>query len=125
MSTSFILENLETFISNKFTIWPITSLEFRKDKHTFVTNLKSSSSWNLLEKWSCLHIIIWNKIVVKIKRQVLFRNLILHNHSIWNSFDNSSSNFLEKFDIFSFIVASIPVMLFAILTRFYNKINFV
>ena len=125
MSTSFILENLETFISNKFTIWPISSLELRKNKHTFETNFDCSSSWNLLEKRSGLRILIWNQIIVKIEMQVLFRNLILHNHSIWNSFDYSSGNFLEKFDIFSFIVASIPVMLFAILTRFYNKINFV
>jgi len=122
---SLAVEDMHTFVSNEFAIWPVASLELREDKHAFIADFKSTCSWNLLEKWRIIYIIIWDKIVVKIEWQVFSWDLIFHHHSIWDSFDNCCGYFLEEFDIFGFIMASIPMMLFAILTRLDNKISVV
>jgi hypothetical protein len=123
-SVVVILHNKHAFVRNKLTIWPISSLELGENKHALVADLKSSNSWNLLEVWSLL-IIVWHEIVVEVKRQILLWNLIFHDHGIWNSIDDCSSNLLEEFDVLSLVMAGVPSVVFAVLASFNYKDNVV
>jgi|TARA_B110000285_G_C15124223_1_gene619138 hypothetical protein len=118
------LHNKHAFVRNKLTIWPISSLEFGENQHALVADLKTSSSWNLLEVWSLL-IIVGDEIVVEVKRKILLWNLIFHDHGIWNSIDDCSSNLLEEFDVLSLVMAGVPTVVFAVLASFNYKDNVV
>lgn len=78
----------------------------------------------MLEVWG-LSILIWHEVVVKVERKVLLRDLVFHDHSIWNSIDDACSKLLEKFEVLGLIMAGVPAMLFAVLTELDNKDNVV
>jgi len=77
-----------------------------------------------LEVWSHL-IIVWDKIVVDVIRKILLWNLVFHDHSIWNSIDDCSSNLLEELDVLSLVMAGVPSVLFAVLASLNYKDNIV
>jgi hypothetical protein len=118
------LHDKHAFVRNKITIWPISSLELGENEHALVADLKSSNSRNLLEVWSLI-IIVWDEIVVEVKRKILLRNLIFHDHSIWNSIDDCCSNLLEEFDILCLVMAGVPCVVFAVLASFNYEDNVV
>jgi len=61
----------------------------------------------LLEVWAGF-IIILDQVVIEIKVEIVLRNLVLHNHCIWNALNDSSSLFLEEFRVFCLIESGVP-----------------
>ena len=119
-----VLDDIGTFFRNELAVGPVASLELGEDEHAFVTHLKGTSSWNLLEVRGIL-IFVWNQVVVQVKRKILLGDLVFHDHRIGNSIDDACSNLLEKFEVLGLVMAGVPAMLFAVLTELDNKDNVV
>jgi hypothetical protein len=60
---SFVLNYWVALVCNEISIGPVTSSKLREDKHTFVTDFKGSSSWNLLEIRATFIIILYQVVV--------------------------------------------------------------
>ena len=124
LSLHLILDDIGTFFRNELAVGPVASLELREDQHAFVTHLKGTGSWNLLEVRGIL-IFVWNQVVVQVKWKILLGNLVFHDHCIWNSINDACSNLFEKFEVLGLVMAGVPAMLFAVLTELDNKHNVV
>jgi hypothetical protein len=119
-SLALILNDHHAFISNELTIWPVAALELGEDAHAFVAHLESASPWNLLEERG-VRVLVGHQVVVDIEWKILLRDLILHDHGVGDSINDASSNFLEKLKVLGLVMAGVPAVLFAVLTKLDNK----
>ena len=119
-SLHLILNNHHALIRDEFAVWPVASLELGENEHALVAHLEGAGSGDLLEVWG-ISFLVWHKIIVQVERKILLRDLIFHDHCIWDSIDDARGNFLEIFQVFSLIMAGVPAMLFAVLTKLDNK----
>lgn len=108
------LEDSSALVSNKLAVRPVATLHLGEDAHALVAHFKCSDSGNLLEVRASF-ILVLDQVVVEIKVEVRFRNLVLHHNGVWNSFDDGSSLSLEELNVFSFVVPRAPGVFFAIL----------
>lgn len=115
-----ILNSQIALFGNQLAVGPITSLELWEYEHSFIRDFERSSPWNLLKVWRIL-VIIWDEIVVNVKRKILFWDLIFHDHSVWNLLDDARSNLLEKFLVLWLVVTSVPVVILAVLAGLYYE----
>ena len=115
-----ILNSQIALFSNQLAVGPITSLELWEYEHSFIRDFERSSPWNLLKVWR-IFVIIWDEIVVNVKRKILLWDLIFHDHSVWNLLDDARSNLLEKFLVLWLVVTSVPVVILAVLAGLYYE----
>jgi hypothetical protein len=123
-SLHLILNHHQAFVRNEFAVGPVASLELGENEHALVAHLEGAGSGHLLEVWG-VSFLVWHEIIVEVERKILLRDLVFHDHCIWDSLDDARSNLLEKFQIFGFVMAGVPAMLFAVLTELDNKDNIV
>jgi hypothetical protein len=68
-------------------------------------------------------VVVWNEVIIKIKWKILFRNLIFHDHGVWDLFDDGGSYPLKELLVLGFIMSRIPMVLLAILAGFNHENN--
>lgn len=121
-ASGLLVDDGSAFIGDKFYVGPVPTLQFGEHKHSLVTDFECPYPRYLLEVRACL-IVILDQVVVQIKMQVIFGDLIFHYNSIGNIFNDCSSLFLEKVNVLAIVKTRVPRVLLGILTALDDKDN--